>query len=993
MIQTQLPSESDLPAGDDFPPDFDRGRFPAQRRKRGSTIRVSGGRKSSTPKGSNKPAAGNQGSPVPPEIAIPTPQVGQIFPDPGSQSMQQAMHQFHQNSKSPVPKALQTPPSQKNDERKQVTSSTAASPSVPTPSVNAPAETQPAPPAQPAQPPKSGGTYWPESKKKALAEAAQVALTSAQPNRGKKITTQEIHELLDQNPSYTQMCEILEYRGFVIDRGQFARVLLKAVPDLGSASSPTNAPSASATNAPPASATNAPSASATDAPPASATNAPSANATNVTHTKRTTVTPTVTAPNSTIKATSATPTAGSFGKLVKAGSNGSAPQQRVPQPLPYSVPPTGTLYAPNGYITPYPSKPPGAEQVNGLPRDYRFIDPSSWTLEERHHHASITNPGPPSGSTLQLHPSFPPYQQPSAANPIEQALDQNETIDPNGVTPQHPTKQEMARKRTFGEIVDLTQGLSDDEELERYRPRPRFVDDQSASGPSKSVKNVFNQVAWRQPNSGTTTPKPFKYKYSGRDALLLSYDVIEPMNKRRDALRRSTYNSKTIARDVLLGIGKHPTMAPLNAHLDALKDRFKAVDYESDLSTFRWDLVDPEAAANVESSDTDDQEAVPAVAAVPRQYPAPVAVMVNNDGGGVALDHRVPSRTVDSHDNPYKRGPYKKSGIRSGIQPIGPADTLERQPSQSSPHAQDTSKVLGTNPPDLSRFAYNSPCTAQMAVVTPNVTPGSRKGRPLGAKNKQVRPDKGIPKKTKTPSVVVMGETPSVIKTPSVAISLPVRENPSPEEIEEITKQVGKKPPVEKKPWMGKTPPAGKIPNGKRSSLNKPTPTRPRLITTTPVKSSSLRNSISAMTPTDGIAVVIPSRSPSVILTPQGSAKKGKSRMKEIAANGTHSSAPSYTMCRCHWENCPAELHNLETLKKHVRKHRRDVDGVYPCLWADCSDSSNPVSNSTQNKDDQYRRLKFTSEAEWIKHVESNHLRTRPELLDGPLAHSSGSLR
>ncbi|CAD6591589.1 MAG: hypothetical protein ASARMPREDX12_005267 [Alectoria sarmentosa] len=847
MIQNQLPPESDLPAGDEFPPDFDRGRFPAQRRKRGGSMRVSAGRKSGTPKGSTEPTAENQRSPVPPEIAIPAPQVGQIFPDPGSQSMQQAMHQFHQNSRSPVPKAQQNPPFKKNEKTDQVRSNTPAPPSGPTSSMTPPSGPQS---AQPAQPPKAGGTYWPESKKTALAEAAQVALTSTQPNQGKNITTQEIHELLDQNPSYTQMCEILEYRGFVIDRGQFARILLKAVPDLGSASSSTNAARATPTNAP-------------------STNNPLINAT-----------PVVPASNNSPKTVSSTPTAGSFGKLVKAASSGSAPKTNIAQPLPYLVPPMGTLHAPDGYVTPYVPKTSVAEQTNGsnngLPRDYRFVDPTYSTPGEQRHDASITNQGRPNGSTLQSHPSLTSYQQPFTTNPTKQALDQNESIQPNGVTPQHPTKQEMARKRTFGEIVDLTQGLSDDEELERHRPRPRFVDDWNAPGPSKSVKNVFNQVARRQPNSGTTTPKPFKYKYSGRDALLLSYDIVEPMNKRRDALRRSTYNPKTIARDVLLGLGKHPTMAPLNAHLDILKDRFKAVDYESDLSTFRWDLVDPEGKVNVQSSDTDDEQTVHAVAAVPRQRPAPTAVMINNDGGIVTKDDQPPSRTVNSQGKPYKRGPYKKSGIRSGIQPIGSADTLERQSSQSSPHAQDISLASNINPPDLSQFAYNGPYTTQMDAAKPDTTSESakkRKGRPRGAKNKQARPDKGIPKKIKTSSV---GETPSLAKIP------PIREKPPVEGI------IAEKKRAKKEGSVGKTPPVGTYSVGKPSSTKPSIPNRPRPVATTPVKPSGLRNSISAITPIDGIAVVISSRSPSVVaLTPEAFARKSKLKKTEAASNAT----------------------------------------------------------------------------------------------------------
>lgn len=881
-------------------------------------------RKSTTPKGSIEPAAENHlaennESPAPPEIAIPTPKIGQIFPDPGSQSMREAMHQFHQNSTAPVAKAQQIP-----EPNKQATANTSTRPPNPTLTASHPQSV----PAQSAPPPKPGGTYWPESKKKALAEAAQIALTSTPPNQAKTITTQEIHELLDQNPSYNQMCEILEYRGFVIDRGHLARVLLKAVPDLGSTPHSTNAAS---------------------------THTASNN-----HATSTNATPTVTASNNdttmTAKPTSATPTTGSFGKLVKATSKGSAAPKKVAQPLPYSVPSTAAFQAPNGYNNPYVPGPPSAEQVsernpsNGLPRQYRFV-PASWTVNEPRYHANVTDTSRPNESASHFQSLFSINQHSGSIN--GQVLDQNGTIHLKGIIPHHLTKQEMARKRSFGEIVDLAQTLSDDEELERHRPKSR-IDNESTLIPSKSVKNIFNQVAQRQYNSGRTTPKPFKYKYSGRDALLQSNDIVEPMNKRRDALRRSTYNAKTIARDVLLGLGKHPTMAPLNAHLDVLRDRFKAVDYESDLSTFRWDLVDPEGEANAELPDTDNEAAVPAITAVARQRPAPIAVMIDGDGG-IAKDDQDPSRTVNSKDNPYKRGLHKNRGIPSEIQPLDSADTSQRQSWHSSASAHDRDNVPSTNTPDLTRFAYNSPYTAQTDFTAVNAasssTPNSaskRIGRPPGAKNKQVRPDKGIPKKIKTPST---GTTPSKAKAKQ------------PEE-----KALGGSPLMEKRP------PVRSLSTGKPSVS---IPTGPRLTTTTPSKPSGLRSSTIAMTQNDGIAVVIPSRSPSVVLvSPQTSAKKDRPKKAGDFSNGTHASAPSYTMYRCRWENCPAELHNLETLKKHVRKHRQAVDDVYPCLWAECSDSSDPTSNDTQNKDGQHKRLKFKTDGEWVEHVESKHLRT-----------------
>lgn len=890
-------------------------------------MKTSTGRKSGSSTGSTKAVdqvqtAENQGSPVPPELAIPTPKIDQIFPDPRRQSMQQAMEQFHQNSNSPVPKAQNIP---RNNEQAKTNTSTnppEASPSTAPPSQPVPAQSAPLL--------KPGGTYWPESRKKALAEAARIALTSSAPNQGKTITTQEIHELLDQNPSYIQMCEILEYRGFVIDRGHFARTLLKAVPDLGSASSPANAASINTTNGDRTTPTNAPA--------------------------------TGTTPNAT--ATSATPTAGSFGKLVQAPSNDSTAQTKTPQPLPFSVPPAAAYLAPNAYVTPYAPNPPSADQAsggnqsNGAPRDYRFSDPKNWTPAMPRHPASIPYQGRYE-STLHAHQTFSVAQQPGSTN--GQALKQNEVTYPNGLTP-HPTKQEMARKRTFDEIVDLTQ-TPDDEELERHRPKIR-PDDENAFGSSKHSTNGFDQAARLQQNIGRSTPKPFKYKYSGRDALLQSYDIVKPMNKRRDALRRSTYNAKTIGRDILLGIGRHPAMAPLNAHLDILKDKFKAVDNESDLSTFRWDLVDPDEEANVRRSDTDDEETYPIIAPENHQRPAPLAVMVNADGSDSAPNNHTPSHMVNSVGKQSKRGPHKKTKIRSDVQPIGSTTTTEQQPSQSSPLTQDVNKASGASSTDLSRFAYNGPNTGQTNMMASNASGSStpattlkRKGRPPGAKNKQVRPDKGIPKKRKTLSI---GATPSALEE---------------EALDE--KPTGK-------PMLFGTP----------SMESSPVPTRPRINTATPSRPSGLRNSISAITPTDGIAVVIPSRSPSVVVvTPQASAKRGRPKKaedrSEEGSNVSPSSAPTYTMYPCRWANCPAELHNLETLKKHVKKHRRDSDGVYPCLWAGCSDSSNPISNNMQSEDGQSKRLKFKTDAEWVSHVESNHLSTERDLSAGVSARGS----
>ena len=224
-----------------------------------------------------------------------------------------------------------------------------------------------------------------------------------------------------------------------------------------------------------------------------------------------------------------------------------------------------------------------------------------------------------------------------------------------------PTKQDLARKRSFGDIVDLTQ-LSDDE---RPPQRPRLDDDNSSL---PDTVNGHHQVYFPQfgmmrssivkstPEQAIGTPSTkgsqsgltrVKTKPSSRQYLWSASDIIRPMNKRQDALRRSSYDPKTIARDILLAVGKHPTMAPLNSHLDILREKFTAVNYDSDLSTFKWDLVDPGDPAPAETrnaNDADDKEQhTPSSRSLLSRHRPRISVVVgvDNSGGGANAPGKV----------------------------------------------------------------------------------------------------------------------------------------------------------------------------------------------------------------------------------------------------------------------------------------------------------------------------------------------------------------
>ena len=117
------------------------------------------------------------------------------------------------------------------------------------------------------------------------------------------------------------------------------------------------------------------------------------------------------------------------------------------------------------------------------------------------------------------------------------------------------------------------------------------------------TRRPLSSVVEENRGSVQTVHKPL-----GRGALLRGKEIVRPIHKRRDALRRSTYNPETIARDVLLAMGSHPYMDPLNAHLDVLRKKFRAVNLESNVGTFRWDLIDPEPEPEPEPEQEQEPE-------------------------------------------------------------------------------------------------------------------------------------------------------------------------------------------------------------------------------------------------------------------------------------------------------------------------------------------------------------------------------------------------
>ena len=149
--------------------------------------------------------------------------------------------------------------------------------------------------------------------------------------------------------------------------------------------------------------------------------------------------------------------------------------------------------------------------------------------------------------------------------------------------------------------------------------------------------------------------------------------------------------------------------------------------------------------------------------------------------------------------------------------------------------------------------------------------------------------------------------------------------------------------------------------------------------------------------PRDGIAVVVPSRSPSLALSPPSGLKRREglhetSKMKREKGKSRQPTSPSYHVYKCLWEDCQAELHNLETLRKHLYKLHctQKGKGALCCLWHGCDRlGEDGPGMAIQNSHTRY--AVFATEGEIRQHVEEKHLQSLAwKLGDGPTTHPSG---
>ncbi|CAI6247832.1 unnamed protein product [Periconia digitata] len=411
---------------------------------------------------------------------------------------------------------------------------------------------------------------------------------------------------------------------------------------------------------------------------------------------------------------------------------------------------------------------------------------------------------------------------------------------------QPATKEEAARKRTFNDLIDLTMPEDEDEPAFKKSNLGGTSHLSSSTPMMQSQSHEGSPANFPLPSQ----PVPRPVHDLPPPSSDLRHDVVVQYLDRKNALRRNTYNIKTIARDILLACGRHPETRQLNQHLDILKTTLPQVTNDADLSTLNWEAIDPgrppvgyfkedvmDLTGDADDEDESDEEDTQRRVQKPQD-------------SGVGTDQQRTQTSVEAI-NPFKlkrRGRPPRSSLPAG------------NPTPYTPKQKSMSSHVAASAPQPSKSAasvgYSAFRSATQYDADGNPLPKKR-GRPVGWRKN--------------------------IHGSAAAQS-----------------QVN--------------------PNG----------------------NTGLRDFVG----TGQNPITVQSRSPSM--------------------------APRYTSFKCKWEGCSAELHNLETLRKHVFKlHRKETsDGMLECLWSDCRKDTRVDLLSNVNIESS---KSFASEKEWQEHLGQAH--------------------
>ncbi|EAW06797.1 putative C2H2 finger domain protein [Aspergillus clavatus NRRL 1] len=267
----------------------------------------------------------------------------------------------------------------------------------------------------------------------------------------------------------------------------------------------------------------------------------------------------------------------------------SSSSQGPPAP-PLLYPPMSTSQAPTGHTHPVytysaPYIPP---QTYVRPQDtthYSRLYPPTAYREHQPYQVNSSATAPPLASVPTPTPTPPAPGPPPAASasaPPSRAPP-SAPIATTQKPPTDTTREEKEKPLVYHNSPIYAYATSADPETLGHDVKRRRVESPVAMTtpkPTVAVQGSLSHYSFKPQNT------------TSRSHLRMRTDLAQRLNE-ADTAEKVTYDPKTIARDILIASGRHPTELPLNHHLVRLREVFSGLETASDLATFRWDVVDP----------------------------------------------------------------------------------------------------------------------------------------------------------------------------------------------------------------------------------------------------------------------------------------------------------------------------------------------------------------------------------------------------------------
>ena len=530
------------------------------------------------------------------------------------------------------------------------------------------------------------GALWPEDMKIFFAKTAAQTLMSEHGNASKVITSNQIYAMLNDNLSYTQLCQKLKEMGFPVDKPRFAKILLAtAIQGPAVSSHQENHPAQTAVvtglvTSPPRETRH------QHLPPAAAEGS---------RWKRDEVSDKVASDGFTVEKTRGEPTnnQASSDKTQAASSHTlqplGTPTSNVTQPVGPSL---DTRKSETGLSGTTMWRAQVNSKHGGLTKrdDCVALAPLEQSTPSHGPSESVAAPslGPPKNVAT---PSLGPPK--SVATPSVGNRGINTIISPTKpqtkstpLPPPLPTSKEAAaRKRSYNEIFDLTLDPFDGN-ISQLRNSSGLGIMRNVSGkPTNFTENAPESVVHSEhrcdSNKLVSTPTTCPKEAAPNRPTIPSTTKLEPLGLIRPinklhAVPKENYHTSTIARDVLLTTGRYEPLPGLNKHLKILKITLPVVTNHSDLSTFKWGVITP-----VKVSDNNNAKAV-----------AP--------GGGKSGSRGSEGVTPDTGAQPPQKKikqsqePQKKINSGDGSSKRGASDTGAQPPQEKIKQLQEPQKNL-----------------------------------------------------------------------------------------------------------------------------------------------------------------------------------------------------------------------------------------------------------------------------------------------------------